>query len=64
MRAELGSRERAERSGATLEFWSENGVGTEIELTVPAAIAYGTSRESIAMKLWRKVSPRNRAKPS
>ncbi len=36
-----GMRERAKRFGGRLEVWSEQGVGTEIELSVPAAIAYG-----------------------
>ena len=36
-----GIRERAKRIGARLELWSENGAGTEVELTVPARIAYG-----------------------
>jgi len=35
-----GIRERAEGIGAQLEFWSEAGAGTEVELRVPAAIAY------------------------
>jgi signal transduction histidine kinase len=36
-----GMRERAKSFGAKLEVWSEHGAGTEIELTVPASIAYG-----------------------
>jgi signal transduction histidine kinase/ligand-binding sensor domain-containing protein len=35
-----GIRERAQKIGARLEFWSEVGAGTELELTVPAAVAY------------------------
>jgi signal transduction histidine kinase len=35
-----GMRERAGRIGAQLEIWSEHGAGTEVELTVPATIAY------------------------
>ena len=35
-----GIRERAQRIGLRLEFWSEVGAGTELELTVPAAVAY------------------------
>jgi signal transduction histidine kinase/streptogramin lyase len=35
-----GMRERAQRIGAQLEFWSEIGAGTEIQLTVAASIAY------------------------
>jgi signal transduction histidine kinase len=33
-------RERAESFGAQLEVWSERGAGTEIELSVPAQLAY------------------------
>jgi len=36
----LGVRERAQRIGAQLHFWSEAGAGTEVELIVPAAVAY------------------------
>ncbi len=35
-----GMRERAKGIGGKLEVWSEHGAGTEIELTVPASIAY------------------------
>jgi ligand-binding sensor domain-containing protein/signal transduction histidine kinase len=38
-----GMRERAARIGAQLEFWSEVGAGTEIQLSVPASVAYGKS---------------------
>ena len=35
-----GMRERADSLGAQMEVWSESGAGTEIQLTIPAAIAY------------------------
>jgi signal transduction histidine kinase/ligand-binding sensor domain-containing protein len=35
-----GIRERAQRISSPLKFWSEAGAGTEVELRVPAAIAY------------------------
>ena len=35
-----GMRERAQRMGARLDFWSEMGAGTEVQLTVPSAMAY------------------------
>src|SRR5262249_52434272 len=35
-----GMRERAVQIGAQLNLWSEPGVGTEVELRVPGAIAY------------------------
>jgi signal transduction histidine kinase len=36
-----GMRERAERIGGTLRVWSRAGAGTEVELTVPARVAFG-----------------------
>jgi signal transduction histidine kinase/ligand-binding sensor domain-containing protein len=38
-----GMRERAKSFGGNLEVWSEHEAGTEIELRVPASIAYGRS---------------------
>jgi signal transduction histidine kinase len=38
----IGIRERAKRMGAQLDFWSEAGAGTEVQLTVPATVAYET----------------------
>lgn len=38
-----GMRERVDRFGGKLEFWSEAGAGTEAVLTVPAAVAYRAS---------------------
>jgi signal transduction histidine kinase/ligand-binding sensor domain-containing protein len=35
-----GMRERARLIGSRLDFWSEIGAGTEVQLTVPAAMAY------------------------
>jgi ligand-binding sensor domain-containing protein/signal transduction histidine kinase len=35
-----GMRERAATLGGNLELWSEHGVGTEVELTIPANKAY------------------------
>jgi signal transduction histidine kinase len=37
-----GMRERAELMGGGLEVWSEVGVGTEVDLKIPAATAYAT----------------------
>jgi signal transduction histidine kinase/ligand-binding sensor domain-containing protein len=36
-----GMRERAEALGGHLEIWSEPSLGTEVELAIPARIAYG-----------------------
>ena len=48
-----GMRERSERIGAQLEFWSEAGAGTEVQLAVPADVAYESSRNSFGFKLFR-----------
>lgn len=50
-----GIRERAQQIGAQLNFWSEDGAGTEVQLTIPAAAAYGTPGDSSRFKLFRKV---------
>ena len=39
-----GMHERAKRIGAQLEVWSEVEAGTEVELSIPASIAYGIPR--------------------
>jgi signal transduction histidine kinase len=39
-----GMRERAKAIGAALEVWSELNRGTEVELTIPAALAYESSK--------------------
>jgi signal transduction histidine kinase len=49
-----GMRERAKSFGGKLEVWSEVGAGTEVELTVPGAIAYGKSEARRRFWLWRK----------
>jgi signal transduction histidine kinase/ligand-binding sensor domain-containing protein len=49
-----GMRERAKRFGGKLEVWSEHGAGTEIELSVPGAIAYGQSEPRRRFWFWRK----------
>src|SRR3984957_9069035 len=45
-----GMRERAKSFGGKLEVWSEVGAGTEVELTVPGAIAYGKSK--VRRRFW------------
>jgi signal transduction histidine kinase/ligand-binding sensor domain-containing protein len=51
-----GMWERANRFGGKLEFWSEAGAGTEAVLTVPGAVAYGSSHGGrfafLRRKLW------------
>jgi signal transduction histidine kinase len=46
-----GIRERAERIGSRLNFWSEAGAGTEVELRIPAAIAYEKERRGHRFRL-------------
>jgi signal transduction histidine kinase len=41
-----GMRERARAVGASLELWSRTGGGTEVEIVMPAAIAYANGREA------------------
>ena len=48
-----GIRERAQQIGAQLTIWSEDGAGTEIELTVPDT-AYKDARNNYRFKLFRK----------
>jgi signal transduction histidine kinase/ligand-binding sensor domain-containing protein len=50
----LGMRERAKRIGARLEFWSEVGAGTEVELSIPASIAYAAPRSGRFQLLRKK----------
>jgi signal transduction histidine kinase len=49
-----GVRERAQRIGGRLDLWSEAGAGTEVQLTVPAAVAYEKSRDGAGFRLFRK----------
>lgn len=53
-----GMRERAKIIGGNLEVWSSAEAGTEVELTIPARIAYATAGQS---RSWfsRKESPRS-----
>ena len=39
-----GIRERANRIGARLDFWTKRGAGTEVRLSVPASMAYAAAR--------------------
>ncbi len=40
-----GMRERAEIVGGRLEVWSKRETGTEVELSVPGAVAYSAQVE-------------------
>jgi signal transduction histidine kinase/ligand-binding sensor domain-containing protein len=49
----LGMRERAQKLGAHLEVWSKPGAGTEIDLRVPAQVAYRQPQpESRGVRSW------------
>ena len=47
-----GMRERAEKIGAKLNIWSHSGAGTEIELAIPANVAYPRTHK---VSLWRRI---------
>lgn len=49
-----GVRERTQRIGSRLEFWTEAGAGTEVELRVPAAVAYEEQWNGTRFRLFRK----------
>jgi signal transduction histidine kinase len=51
-----GVRERAKLAGAQLDFWSEVGTGTEVQLTAPASVAYAKSPEARVFGLFRRKS--------
>jgi signal transduction histidine kinase len=50
----LGMRERARSFGGQLDIWSERGAGTEVELKVPATVAYSGSSITATSWLRRK----------
>ena len=52
----LGMRERAKKIRATVTIWSKPGAGTEVDLRVPAHIAY-RSRQTGPFSWWRRESP-------
>jgi signal transduction histidine kinase len=45
-----GMRERTQKIGGQLKIWSQVGAGTEVELTIPASIAYPLSSSRLR---WR-----------
>jgi signal transduction histidine kinase len=47
-----GMHERARKIGAHLEIWSRPGLGTEVELRVPASVAY---REDNDLSTWQRL---------
>jgi signal transduction histidine kinase len=49
-----GVRERAKQIGARLDFWSEAGAGTEVQLTVPVPVGSERARDGSKFRLFRK----------
>jgi len=49
-----GIRERARQIGAILDIWSGIGTGTEVDLSVPGAIAYSKSPRRSPLQLFLK----------
>jgi signal transduction histidine kinase/ligand-binding sensor domain-containing protein len=49
-----GVRERARQIGAKLDFWSEAGAGTEVQLAVAASVAYEKSPDRSSFRLFRR----------
>jgi len=49
-----GVRERAKQIGARLDFWSEAGAGTEVQLTVPVSIGSERPRDGSRFRLFAK----------
>lgn len=49
-----GMHERAKLIGGKLEVWSELDSGTEVELTIPASLAYAGSPAMRRFLFWRK----------
>ena len=52
-----GIRERAKEIGAELNLWSRLGTGTEIELSLPGATAYGTSPKRAWFRIFKQKGP-------
>lgn len=52
-----GIRERAQKIGAQLNIWSRPGAGTEVELTIPAKVAYPQEGKE---SLWQRIRRRLR----
>jgi signal transduction histidine kinase/ligand-binding sensor domain-containing protein len=49
----IGMRERAKKLGATLEIWSKPRAGTEVDLRVPAGVAYKRLPTTPRQRWWR-----------
>jgi signal transduction histidine kinase len=53
-----GMRERAERIGARLRVWSHPARGTEVELSVPAHVAFESNSEGEASNWLKRLRAR------
>ena len=51
-----GMRERAKSFGGRLEVWSQEGAGTEVDLTISASIAYRLSSAHFKFRSFQKKS--------
>jgi signal transduction histidine kinase/ligand-binding sensor domain-containing protein len=49
-----GVGERAKQIRAQLDFWTENRAGTEVQLSVPGAIAYKSATDRSRFRLFRR----------
>jgi signal transduction histidine kinase len=56
----LGMRERAEQIRAQLKIWSKPGAGTEIDVQVPALVAYRQS-QNLSRRTWTRLGALLRA---
>ena len=52
-----GMRERAVMIGATLELWSQDGAGTEVDVQVPSAVAFNFRNRRWGWAAKTKTSP-------
>jgi signal transduction histidine kinase len=50
----VGMRERAKKLGAHLDIWSKPGAGTEIDLRVPARVAYARAKRT-SRGIWSRL---------
>ena len=50
----LGAKERAQRIGAHLDIWSAAGAGTEVQLSIPATVAYKNSHDGLRFRFFRR----------
>jgi signal transduction histidine kinase len=60
----LGMRERAERIGGKLDVWTGPGAGTEIQLSIPGAIAFGRSGGGSLFRVFQRKSKSEQAAQS